>query len=152
MNAPTRLRSITLAILAVGAVLSLGIAVYAFELWKEMEARDLPEAVGFTLMMISPYLALAVVAWLVSRTTLASAVVLLGSALTTMLGLTLIYPLLIRVDAEGILFLLAAGSTQWTGVLTTAGAAGACLLIQWSRTRRGLRSGRSSSARRVSGA
>ena len=135
-----KLRSVSLAVIAVGAAASLGILVYALLSWDSVELRELPEAAKALLTLISPYFGLAMVALLLSRTTLASALVLLGSALTTLLGLVLLFRLLIRVDAEAFLYLLLAVSTQWTGVLVTAGAAGVCLLVQWLVAARGRRS------------
>ncbi len=126
-----RLRSISLAVIAVGAAASLGILVYALVSWESVEPREWPEAAKALLTLISPYFGLAVVTLLLSRTTLGSALVLLGSTLTTLLGLVLLFRLLIRVDAEAFLYLLLAVSTQWTGVLVTAGVVGVCLLLQW---------------------
>ena len=125
-----RLRWITLAVIAAGTAVSVGILAHVVS-WRTIEASEAPEAVKSLLVLTSPYFGLTAIALLLSRRTLASAVVVLvGTSLTTVVGLALLFRLLIRIDAEGFLFLLLAVSTQWYGVLMTAGSAGVCLLIQ----------------------
>jgi hypothetical protein len=120
----------------VGLLATIGIGVYTISGWYGID-KDWPHVIPMLLFSASPYLGLALLTLVLSRSLVQAVLGLLASLAITTLGLLiLIDAFIVRPGVMSGFVLMGLLTTQWTGVVMAWAAAGLDALIRWLIARR----------------